>query len=253
MAHSETLIMTGPSTIDSAEVEKFSKISADWWNPDGPFRPLHRLNPTRITHLKRQIATHAGRDESAVDALRGIAILDIGCGGGLVSEPLAALGASMTSLDADSNAIDAARAHADGRGLSIDYRVGAAEDLVAEGRRFDVVLALEIVEHVADRERFLAMLGELVAPGGLCVLSTLNRTLASLALGVGAAEYLLRWVDPGTHDWRKFVKPSELASGLRRAGFDLVDVTGLVFDPLRGFRLDPRNVSVNYFASAIRR
>jgi 2-polyprenyl-6-hydroxyphenyl methylase/3-demethylubiquinone-9 3-methyltransferase len=244
--------MTAATSIDTAEIEKFSRIAADWWNPSGPFRPLHRLNPARLSYIRQQAIRHFGRDGDMAVPLTGLTALDIGCGGGLVAEPIARMGGEVTAVDVDANAIAAARTHAGERELHIDYRVGAAEDLVAEGGRFDIVLALEIVEHVADRDAFLAMLGSLVAHGGLCILSTLNRTLPSLALGIGAAEYLLRWVEPGTHDWRKFVKPSELASGLRHAGFELVDLTGLAFDPLKGaFRLAAGNVAINYFATAV--
>ena len=186
-----------------------------------------------------------------MEPLSGLAALDIGCGGGLVAEPMARMGAEMTAIDADSEAIAAARTHATERGVSIDYRTCAAETLADAGKRFDLVLALEIVEHVADPKLFLETLGRLTAPGGLLILSTLNRTLKSLVLGVGAAEYLLRWVDPGTHNWRKFVKPSELARALRSTGFEVTDLTGMAFDPLNGeFRLTSRSLSVNYFATA---
>jgi 2-polyprenyl-6-hydroxyphenyl methylase/3-demethylubiquinone-9 3-methyltransferase len=245
--------MTATQTVDTAEIEKFSRISRDWWDPSGPFRPLHRLNPARLSYIRDRAAVHFDRQGTALDPLAGLKVLDIGCGGGLVAEPLARLGAKVTAVDADGTAIAAARLHAGQRDVAVDYRTGAAEDLVAAGERFDIVLALEIVEHVANRAMFVDLLARLVRPGGLLVLSTLNRTLKSLALGVGAAEYLLRWVEPGTHDWRKFVRPSELARDVREAGFDLVDLTGLVFDPLRGeFRLDASDVGVNYFMAAAR-
>jgi 2-polyprenyl-6-hydroxyphenyl methylase/3-demethylubiquinone-9 3-methyltransferase len=245
--------MTAQKTVDPAEVEKFSRISAEWWDPSGPFRPLHRLNPVRLTYIKDQAAAHFGRDARSVSPFKGFTAIDIGCGGGLVSEPLARLGATVTAVDADPVAIEAARLHAAQREVPVGYEVGTSEELVEAGRQFDLVLALEIIEHVADHDEFLATLGELVKPGGLLILSTLNRTLKSLALGVGMAEYVLRWVDPGTHDWRKFVKPSELARGLRGNGFEVTDLTGLVFDPLRGeFRLTDSDVGVNYFMTARR-
>jgi 2-polyprenyl-6-hydroxyphenyl methylase/3-demethylubiquinone-9 3-methyltransferase len=241
------------STVDPAEIEKFSRLAAHWWNPDGPFRPLHRLNPVRLGYIRSQAIFHFLRDAKSVTPLAGLAALDIGCGGGLVAEPLAMMGASVTAIDADAEAIQAARAHAAGRGAEINYRVGSVEALAGAGAMFDLVLALEIIEHVADRDLFLETLASLVAPGGLLILSTLNRTLKSMALGIGVAEHILRWVEPGTHDWRKFVRPSELARGLRRSGFELTDLTGLVFDPLRGeFRLQPGDVAVNYFAAATR-
>jgi 2-polyprenyl-6-hydroxyphenyl methylase/3-demethylubiquinone-9 3-methyltransferase len=247
------MAMTAAKTVDAAEIEKFSRMSAAWWDPDGPFRPLHRLNPVRLSYLRDRIAGHFGRDGRSVSPFGGMTILDIGCGGGLVAEPLARLGAKVTAVDADAVAIEAARLHAAEREIEVDYQIGSSEDLTAAGRRFDVVLALEIVEHVADRAEFLTMLAGLVAPGGLLILSTLNRTLKSRVLGIGVAEHIVRWVEPGTHDWRKFVRPSELARGLREAGFGVADLTGLVFDPLRNmFRLSAGDVGVNYFMTATR-
>jgi 2-polyprenyl-6-hydroxyphenyl methylase/3-demethylubiquinone-9 3-methyltransferase len=245
--------MTAQRTVDAAEVEKFSRISAEWWDPTGPFRPLHRLNPVRLGYIKNQAASHFGRDPRSVSPFKGMSAVDIGCGGGLVAEPLARLGAKVTAVDADPVAIAAARLHAAEREVTVAYEVGTSDELAEAARQFDLVLALEIIEHVADRDAFLATLGQLVKPGGLLVLSTLNRTLKSLALGVGLAEYVLRWVDPGTHDWRKFVKPSELARGLRGIGFEVQDMTGLVFDPVRNeFRLSDSDVGVNYFMTARR-
>jgi 2-polyprenyl-6-hydroxyphenyl methylase/3-demethylubiquinone-9 3-methyltransferase len=245
--------MTAAKTVDAAEVEKFSRMSAEWWDPTGPFRPLHRLNPVRLTYVRDRAAVHFGLDDRSVAPFAGLTALDIGCGGGLVAEPLARMGATVTAVDADAVAIEAARLHAAGREVAVDYQVGSSDELAAVGRRFDLVLALEIVEHVADRDEFLSTLGALVAPGGLLILSTLNRTLKSLVLGVGMAEHVLRWVEPGTHDWRKFVKPSELARGLRGIGFGVADLTGLVFDPLRNeFRLSADDVGVNYFMTATR-
>jgi len=245
--------MTAAKTVDAAEIEKFSRMSAQWWDPSGPFRPLHRLNPVRLSYLKDRTAEHFGRDAKSVTPFEGLTALDIGCGGGLVAEPMARLGATVTAVDADEVAIEAARLHAGDRGVAVDYRVGSSDDLAAKGKKFDLVLALEIIEHVADRNAFLTTVGSLVAPGGLLILSTLNRTLKSRILGIGVAEHLLRWVEPGTHDWSKFVKPSELARGLRATGFGMADLTGLVFDPLRNeFRLSADDVGVNYFMTATR-
>jgi 2-polyprenyl-6-hydroxyphenyl methylase/3-demethylubiquinone-9 3-methyltransferase len=245
--------MTAAKTVDAAEIEKFSRMSAEWWDPSGPFRPLHRLNPVRLSYIKDRTAAHFGRDGRSIAPFGKLTALDIGCGGGLVAEPLARLGVSVTAVDADVVAIEAARLHATGREIDVDYRVGSSDELAAAGSQFDLVLALEIVEHVADREEFLATLGSLVAPGGLLIMSTLNRTLKSLVLGVGVAEHVLRWVEPGTHDWRKFVKPSELARGLRGIGFGVTDLTGLVFDPLKNeFHLSAGDVGVNYFVAATR-
>jgi 2-polyprenyl-6-hydroxyphenyl methylase/3-demethylubiquinone-9 3-methyltransferase len=245
--------MTAAKTVDAAEIEKFSRMSAQWWDPAGPFRPLHRLNPVRLSYLSARAVEHFGRDGKSVTPFTGLTVLDIGCGGGLVAEPLARLGATVTAVDADEVAIEAARLHAAERGIDVDYRVGSSDALAAKRKRFDLVLALEIIEHVADRDEFLATVGSLVAPGGLLILSTLNRTLKSRILGIGVAEHLLRWVEPGTHDWSKFVKPSELARGLRAVGFGMTDLTGLVFDPLRNeFRLSADDVGVNYFMTATR-
>jgi 2-polyprenyl-6-hydroxyphenyl methylase/3-demethylubiquinone-9 3-methyltransferase len=245
--------MTAAKTVDAAEIEKFGRISAEWWDASGPFRPLHRLNPVRLSYIRARAAMQFNCEGSSITPFANLKILDIGCGGGLVAEPLARLGAKVTAVDADNGAIEAARLHAAARQVKVDYRVGDAEELVAAGETFDVVLALEIVEHVADRTVFLEMLGRLVAPGGLLILSTLNRTLKSLVLGVGVAEHLLRWVEPGTHNWRRFVRPSELARDLRRVGFEIIDLTGLVFDPLKNeFHLQNDDVGVNYFASATR-
>ena len=245
--------MNVAGTIDEAEIRRFSRVADRWWDPDGPHGPLHRLNPVRLDYIRGQATRHFERDPAALTPLTGLGVLDIGCGGGLVAEPMARMGAKVTAIDADPTAIEAARDHARLRGAEIEYRQAAAETLVGEGRRFDLVLSLEVIEHVADRAAFLAMLGALTRPGGLLVLSTLNRTWKSLALGIGVAEHLLRWVEPGTHDWRKFVRPSELAQGLRAAGFDLVDMTGMVFDPLRGgFTLAKERLAVNYFATAAR-
>jgi 2-polyprenyl-6-hydroxyphenyl methylase / 3-demethylubiquinone-9 3-methyltransferase len=245
--------MTAAKTVDAAEVEKFSRMSAEWWDPTGPFRPLHRLNPVRLTYIRDRAAAHFGLNSQSIAPFAGLTALDIGCGGGLVAEPLARMGATIAAVDADPVAIEAARLHAAAREAAVDYQVGNSDELAATGRTFDLVLALEIVEHVADRDEFLATLGALVAPGGLLIMSTLNRTLKSLVLGVGMAELVLRWVEPGTHDWRKFVKPSELARGLRAIGFGVADLTGLVFDPLKGeFHLSDSDVGVNYFMTAAR-
>jgi 2-polyprenyl-6-hydroxyphenyl methylase/3-demethylubiquinone-9 3-methyltransferase len=245
--------MTVTKTVDAAEIEKFSQMSARWWDTEGPFRPLHRLNPARLSYLRDRAAAHFKRDPRAIAPFAGLTALDIGCGGGLVAEPLARMGAAVTAIDADATAIGAAIAHAEARDVDVAYRVGDAEGLVAAGAKFDLVLALEIIEHVANHALFLEMLGRLVAPGGLLILSTLNRTLKSRVLGIGVAEHILRWVEPGTHDWRKFVKPSELARGLRAIGFEMTDLTGLIFDPLKNeFRLSADDVGVNYFAAAVR-
>jgi 2-polyprenyl-6-hydroxyphenyl methylase/3-demethylubiquinone-9 3-methyltransferase len=235
------------NTVDAAEVAKFEAMAAQWWDPSGEAAPLHRLNPCRLDYIAAQIAAQFGRDRRAPAPFAGLRLLDVGCGGGLVAEPMARLGADVTGLDASGASVEAARAHAALSGMSIDYRAETAEALAAAGETFDVVLALEIVEHVADRAAFFAALSTLVRPGGLVVLSTLNRTPGSLAKAVIGAEFLLRWLPVGTHDWRKFVTPAELQAAGEGAGLRAVDRTGMTFAPLRGeWRLDDRDLSVNY-------
>lgn len=234
------------STIDSEEVAQFAAIADQWWDENGPFKPLHRLNPVRIAYLRDQIMARLGK-------VTGISIADIGCGGGLVTEPFARLGANVTGVDAAHENIKAAKNHAKEVGLSITYLATTAEKLAAEGQKFDVVFALEIVEHVSDVGLFIESVTKLVKPSGLLVLSTLNRTPKSFALGIVAAEYILRWMPRGTHDWKKFLKPSELAGHLDDNGFKPVDVTGLVYAPLsREFRLDKNDLDVNYFLTAFK-
>ncbi len=239
------------STIDAAEVAKFEAMAEAWWDPKGEAEPLHRLNPCRLDYIAEQIAAQFGRDRRAPAPFAGLSLVDVGCGGGLVAEPMARLGAAVTGLDASGASVLAARRHAEGQGLEIDYRAETAEALAASGARFDVVLALEIVEHVADVAAFLEALAALAKPGGLVILSTLNRTAASFAIAIVGAERVLRWLPPGTHDWRKFLTPDALSAALRSAGLEPVDRMGMTFNPLLGeFRLSPRNLSVNYLMTA---
>lgn len=240
-------------TVDPAEVEKFSALAEDWWDPQGGSRALHRLNPTRIAYIRDRICRQRGRDPLADRPLSGIRVLDVGCGGGLVTEPLARLGATVTGLDATPAALKIAREHAAAQDLAIDYRQATAADLAAKGESFDAVLALEIVEHVVEPERFLADCAALVAPGGGFALSTFNRTGKAFLLGVVAAEYLLRWVPRGTHDWRRFLRPSEVAAALRPQGLTVRDVEGLVYNPLTdAWRLSRRDLDVSYLLWAER-
>lgn len=239
------------ATVDSAEIAHFNAMAADWWDPAGKFRPLHQMNPLRIGYARDRICARTGRDPLAPKPLAGLAILDIGCGGGLLSEPMARLGARVTGVDAGAEAIGVARAHAADAGLDIDYRHGTAEELAASGARFDVVLALEIVEHVADVDAFCQALATLLKPGGTLVMSTLNRTRRAWAFAILGAEHLLRIVPRGTHDWRKFLKPHELAAALRQAGLAVEDVAGMVPDPRQGdWRLAPHRLGVNYILQA---
>ncbi|MGE0718567.1 MAG: bifunctional 2-polyprenyl-6-hydroxyphenol methylase/3-demethylubiquinol 3-O-methyltransferase UbiG [Alphaproteobacteria bacterium] len=241
------------STVDPAEVARFAAIAEEWWDPDGKFRPLHRFNPVRLEWLRDRIAARFGRDVMADRPLAGLRLLDIGCGGGLLAEPMARLGADVTAIDAAERNVAVARLHAAQMGLAIDYRHAAAEELVAAGERFDVVLTMEVVEHVADRETFLAAAAALVAPGGMMALATLNRTPKAWLLAIVGAEYVLRWLPRGTHEWRRFVKPSEAAGALRRAGLTVATVTGVAYDPLRDrWRLAADDLDVNYMLAATR-
>ena len=248
-AHSHT-----SGTVDPAEVERFSRIADEWWDPAGKFAPLHRLNPVRIGYIRDRVAAHWRRDALSGHPLEGLSLLDIGCGGGLLSEPMTRLGARVTGVDASARNVAVASLHAERQGLAVDYRQGTAEALAAEGARFDVVLALEIVEHVSDVGLFLRSCGEMVKPGGLLFLSTLNRTAKAWALAIVGAEYVLGWLPRGTHDWKKFLKPSEVARGLRAGGIEIDDIVGVVYSPLgRQWSLNKGDLDVNYMLSGVAR
>jgi 2-polyprenyl-6-hydroxyphenyl methylase/3-demethylubiquinone-9 3-methyltransferase len=237
---------------DAAELERFAALAERWWDESGPLAPLHKLNPIRVGYVRDRICAQVGRDPLAERPLAGLSVADVGCGGGLLCEPLARLGASVTGIDLAPASIEAAARHARAAGLAIDYRVAAAEQLLAEARRFDLVCAMEVVEHVADQETFLYECAALVRPGGGLVLATLNRTFRAFALGIVAAEYVLGWLPRGTHSWQRFVRPSEAARALRRAGLRMEDLTGVAYDPLRDrFRLS-RDPAVNYMLFASR-
>ena len=239
-------------SVDQAEVDRFSAMAKEWWDPNGKFKPLHRFSPVRLAYIKREVCRHFGRDERAADAFAGLGFLDIGCGGGLVSEPMARLGATVTGVDPSPVNIEVARLHAAETGVTVDYRATTAEELLAAGDRFDVVLALEVVEHVADVPAFLATVADLVKPGGLVIAATLNRTLKAFGLAVVGAEYVLRWLPRGTHDWKKFVKPEELEAPLQDAGLTLLDRRGVVFDPIRFAWKESDDTDVNYMVLATR-
>ncbi len=222
------------TTVNLAEIEKFSSIADEWWDPRGKFKPLHIINPLRIGYIKQHIGE-----------LKGKTLLDIGCGGGLICEPMARLGANVTGVDASQKNISVAKHHAEQMGLTIDYHVTTADQLTEQ---FDVVLALEIVEHVDDVPAFVASVMARVKPGGTAFFSTINRTMKSYALAIIGAEYILRWVPTGTHDWNKFLKPHELLGHIETAGGRLKEMTGMVMNPLTfEWKLDPRDVGVNYF------
>lgn len=240
------------STVDAREIARFSAIADRWWDPSGPMRPLHRINPARLLYLRRRLEAEFGLDPRSLRPFAGLRVIDVGCGAGLLSEPMARLGARVTAIDASAEMIDAARSHAAEAGLEIDYRCAEAGSLASAGERFDVVVSMEVVEHVADLAAFLRALVALTRPGGALALSTLNRTARAYALAIVGAEWALRWLPRGTHDWRRFVTPAELRRGLRAAGAELADVAGLSLDLRSGeWRLsdDP---SVNYLAAARR-
>jgi len=241
------------SSIDPAEVAKFEAMAAEWWDPQGKFKPLHMLNPTRLEYVTGQIAAQFGRNRDATSPFEGLSILDIGCGGGLMSEPLARLGATVTGADAAEGNIRVASLHAAQQGLPIDYRATTSEALAAEGLSYDVVIALEIVEHVAEPSEFIATCRDLVRPGGMLIQSTLNRTARSFAAAIIGAEWVMRWLPKGTHDWRRFIAPDELAAMTEAAGLDVVDRCGMVFNPLGwNWSLSHRDLSVNYAMTALR-
>lgn len=240
------------STIDPAEVARFDAIARDWWDPKGPMAVLHKFNPVRLAFVRDEACAHFGRDPKRMRALDGLSLVDIGCGGGVLSEPLARLGAEVTGLDPAPTNIAVARAHAEKSGLAIDYREETIEAVVESGKRFDIVLAMEVVEHVADVEAFVAACCAAVKPDGLLVMATLNRTLKSYALAIVGAEYVLRWLPKGTHDWEKFVTPAELGSAIESNGFTLGTETGVVFNPLTGRWSASRDMDVNYMLSASR-
>lgn len=247
----------GPS-IDPADVARFSAQAAEWWDASGPFAPLHRFNPARLAVIRDAAAHHFGRDARARAPFDGLKLIDIGCGGGLISEPMRRLGFEVTSVDASSENIGTARAHAEMMGLDIAYRAATAEQMLAAMQDgtgpgpFDVVLALEIIEHVADPAAFARTCAELVAPGGMLMLATLNRTLKSLALGKVAAEYVLRWVPAGTHDWNQFLKPEELIAMLDGTGLTVQPPIGLSYDPLSDRWSQGSDTSINYMLVATR-
>tara|TARA_B100001989_G_scaffold136705_2_gene96810 strand:- start:763 stop:1500 length:738 start_codon:yes stop_codon:yes gene_type:complete len=235
------------TTINAEEIEHFSKTSDQWWDENGPFKPLHRLNPVRIKYIKDQICTHFDIDPDKAQPFKNLKILDIGCGGGLVCEPMARLGAKTSGIDADQKAIACAKEHATLQDLDIEYICGDAADLK---QKYDVVLALEIIEHVNTPCEFVSICKTLLKPDSIVIFSTLNRTAKSYALGIVAAEYILRWVPTGTHSWKKFIKPSELARFARAQNFDIIDVSGLIFNPIKNeFCLSENDLDVNYFMS----
>lgn len=238
------------TTVNPDEVAWFTAIADEWWDPHGKFRPLHKFNPTRLTFIRNQLCQHFGRDPEADLPLKGLKILDIGCGGGLISEPLCRMGAEMTSIDAGDKNIKTAMVHAEAQGLEIDYRCVYPEDLAAEDKQYDAVLNLEVIEHVADVNEFLKACCSVVKPGGAMIGATLNRTFKSFAMAKVGAEYILRWLPRGTHEFAKFVKPSEFSEGLRQHGLVVKHMNGMTFNPLRDSWSLSNDLSVNYLLFA---
>ena len=239
------------TTIDPSEVAKFEAMAAEWWNPNGKFRPLHLMNPCRLDYITTQIAAEYGRDLTKPLPFAGLRILDIGCGGGLLSEPMARLGAEVVGADAAPRNIPVAQVHAQASGLSIDYRFTTAEDLAAAGEQFDVVLNMEVVEHVSDPLAYLTACHDLLKSGGIMLCSTLNRNPKSYLMAIIGAEWVMRWLPKGTHDWAKFITPDELYALINRAGLTPVDRKGMVFNPVSwGWSLSARDLSVNYVTTS---
>ena len=236
------------ASIDPAEVAKFSALAAEWWDPEGKFAPLHKFNPVRLAFIREVAGAHFGRD--GLKPFQGLSLLDIGCGGGLLSEPMARLGFAVLGADASEKNVKTAAAHAASAGVEIDYRATSAESLAEEGRAFDVVLNMEVVEHVADLRAYLGACAGLVKPGGLMFVATLNKTLKALALAKIGAEYVLRWLPPGTHDWSRFVEPRRLRAMLEESGLKILKTQGVSFDPLNwNWRLSA-DTDVNYMVVA---
>lgn len=250
---SATQTAPGSGTVDAAEIAKFEAMAAEWWNPDGKFKPLHMLQPCRLDYVVDQICAEFGRDPKGPRPFAGLRLLDIGCGGGLLSEPMARLGANVVGADAAARNIPVAQIHARQMGLDIDYRHTTAEDLAAAGEIFDVVLNMEVVEHVSDPLAYLTACHALLRPGGLMICSTLNRNPKSYVMAIIGAEYVMRWLPKGTHDWNKFITPDELFDLLRKAGLDPVDRKGFVFNPLTwSWSISDRDLSCNYVTASQR-
>jgi len=240
------------TTIDQTEIERFSRLAAEWWNPHGKFRPLHKFNPARITYIKEKICQVFGRDPQQARPLVGLRVLDIGCGGGLLCEPLARLGADVVGADASTTNIEVARLHAGESGLDIDYRATTAEALAEAGEKFDIILNMEVVEHVADVGLFMAAVASMVKPGGVMFVATLNRTWKAWGLAIIGAEYILHWLPKGTHSFAKFIRPEELKKQLSASGLKIIDELGVTYNPLNDSWNRSSDMSVNYMLLARR-
>lgn len=241
-----------PALVDAGEVARFERIAKTWWDPAGPMRTLHKFNPVRLSYIRDHVADHFGRDPRGPAPLDGLSLLDVGCGGGLLTEPLARLGATARGLDPAPTNVDVARLHAERAGVAVSYARETVEDVVARGERFDVVISMEVVEHVPDPGAFTRTCAAAVAPGGLLFMATLNRTAKAWALAIVGAEYVLRWLPKGTHDHAKFVTPDELQDAMRAGGLSIREVSGVGYNPLRDAWSLTRDVSVNYMTVAER-
>jgi 2-polyprenyl-6-hydroxyphenyl methylase/3-demethylubiquinone-9 3-methyltransferase len=240
------------TTINDAEVAKFTAMAEEWWDPKGKFKPLHKFNPVRLSYIRERLIAHFGKDGSAIRPLEGLTILDVGCGGGLLCEPLTRLGATVTGIDAAERNIAIARIHAEQSGLDIDYQATTSEALAAAGKTFDVVLNMEVVEHVDNVPLYMKSCADLVKPGGLMFTATINRTARAFALAVVGAEYVLGWLPKGTHDWKKFLTPDEIGSLLSRNGLKVTDQTGVVYHPIGDEWRRSRDMGINYMMLAAR-
>ena len=246
-------MQTDNTTVDAAEVAKFEAMAAEWWDPTGKFKPLHMMNPVRLDYITRQIAAEFDRDLGQENPFAGLRLLDIGCGGGLLCEPMARLGAEVVGVDAAPRNIPVAQTHAEQSGLQIDYRHDTAEAMAAAGEKFDVVLNMEVVEHVSDPLAYLTACHDLLKPGGLHLCSTINRNAKSFAMAIVGAEWVMRWLPKGTHEWAKFITPDELYELIRKAGMTPVDRKGYVFNPVSWqWSISARDLSVNYVTAALR-
>ena len=237
-------------TIDADEIARFSRVAAQWWDPHGPMAALHKFNPVRLAYIRDKSAAHFGGDAKRLDSLAGLRVLDIGCGGGILAEPLARLGAAVVGADPSERNIEVARHHAAQSGLAIDYRNTSAEALADAGETFDVVLAMEVVEHVTDVGLFVNVAATMVKPGGLLFTATLNRTVKSFALAIVGAEYILRWLPRGTHQWDKFVTPNELEIAIAQSGMQIVGQTGVIYNLLADRWQLAADMDVNYMVVA---
>ncbi|MCY4207414.1 MAG: bifunctional 2-polyprenyl-6-hydroxyphenol methylase/3-demethylubiquinol 3-O-methyltransferase UbiG [Roseovarius sp.] len=240
------------STIDAEEIAKFEAMASEWWNPEGMFKPLHMLNPCRLDYILSQISAEFDRDFSKPEPLNGLRILDIGCGGGLLAEPMARLGGNVIGADAVERNVAVAKIHSEQSGLNIDYRHASAEDLAASSEKFDVILNMEVIEHVADPSAFLTACRQMLGPGGLHICSTINRNAKSFVMAILGAEYILRWLPKGTHNWNRLITPEELSRLLEQAGMTCVDQKGFVFNPLTwSWSISYRDLSVNHVSTSI--